>query len=174
MATRKTISGLKKGELKQQEISLRERVRDVLEDEGVVENRKQSFYAKKLGVSPPTIKDWIEMKKTPGGHNLGAICKEFGLNVEWLFYGRGEKKCEISRSVVGNGNTTAIGGNAHASSGSPGEINRRQYNSNAMLNQMEREFIEGMRRHGRLSDWAECFDILERAKLKQIKIPTER
>lgn len=67
-----------------------------------------------------------------------------------------------------------IGGNAHASTGGPGEINRRQYNSNAMLNQMEREFIEGMRRYGRLSDWAECFDILENAKLKQLKTPIER
>lgn len=88
------------------------------------------------------------------------VIKKSDRSIDWMVFG--DKVSNVSQSVTGDGNAAAAGGGASASVNHPGQVHHHSQN----LNQMEREFIEGMRRYGRISDWAECFSILEKAKVK--------
>jgi transcriptional regulator with XRE-family HTH domain len=42
----------------------------------------QSELARRLGVSQPTVSDWIAEKKRPSGDKVLALAKEMGISVE--------------------------------------------------------------------------------------------
>ena len=49
-----------------------------LTDSGI----SQSELARRLGVSQPTVSDWISGKKKPGGDKVLALAKELGIPAE--------------------------------------------------------------------------------------------
>lgn len=73
-----------------------ERLQQAIEDSGL----KKSAFAKKVGVSPPTVTDWISGEiKTISAPNAERVAAALSLNTKWLVSGKGPKHVD---QLIGN------------------------------------------------------------------------
>lgn len=69
-----------------------ERIVEVVRDAGVPEHKIRSTLAQVCGISPQAIKDWVEGKTKNIKHaHLVAICKKWGISLDWLISGKGQR-----------------------------------------------------------------------------------
>lgn len=71
---------------------MKERIKKIRKDEGLT----QKEFAKRLGIKQNTVATY-EMGRIGVSDNvIRSICREFGINEEWLRYGTGEMKKPIN------------------------------------------------------------------------------
>ncbi len=63
-----------------------------------VEKSQKNFGAK-IGLKPNSISDIETGKNTPTDQTIKAICREFGINEEWLRTGKGKMNIEDSEEI---------------------------------------------------------------------------
>lgn len=71
------------------------RLREALQEKWPGE-RMQAIWAAKLGVSAPTLSEWLNGIKMPGTEKLIEVCLALNVGVEWLATGKGDKIPQIS------------------------------------------------------------------------------
>ncbi len=57
----------------------------------------QQEFAKRLGVSRSGIASYESGEREPISAVISLICREFGINEDWLRYGKGQMKADVSR-----------------------------------------------------------------------------
>jgi transposase len=62
-------------------------------------DRQQAIWAKQLGVSAPTLSEWLNGLKMPGMEKFIEICLVLDVCVEWLATGKGDKKHKESQKI---------------------------------------------------------------------------
>lgn len=58
-------------------------------------DRMQAVWAKSLGISAPTLSEWLNAQKMPGTEKLIEICLLLNVSVEWMSAGKGAKRPQI-------------------------------------------------------------------------------
>ena len=58
----------------------------------------KSAFAKRINVSQPHVSRMCNGETQPSDRTLSDICREFGVNEEWLRYGTGRKQSKVSRN----------------------------------------------------------------------------
>ncbi len=69
-----------KGEIKQVEIKIEERLRELMKEEGLT----QVKLAAQIGVKQNTISAWLSKKKQPSIASLWRLADRFGVSVDFL------------------------------------------------------------------------------------------
>lgn len=86
---------------------MKDRIKQVRKDARLT----QVDFGKRLGVAGNTVTNYENGMREPSNAVITAICREFGVNENWLRYGKGEMYSEMSKaekasklvgSVLGN------------------------------------------------------------------------
>lgn len=73
--------------------SVTDRIFEVVTDEGVAKRSRRSTLARICGISPQAVRDWEEgATKNVRHEHIAAIAKEYGISIDWLITGQGERK----------------------------------------------------------------------------------
>jgi hypothetical protein len=59
--------------------------------------KSREAFARKVGVSSPALRRWLDGSSQPSRHNLIAAAHAAGVSVEWLATGRGRPRSSGSR-----------------------------------------------------------------------------
>lgn len=70
-----------------------ERISAVVKQSGLT----KSEFAKRINVSQPHVSRMCSGETQPSERTILDICREFGINEEWLRYGKGQMKADVSR-----------------------------------------------------------------------------
>ena len=70
-----------------------ERIKQIRKSLGL----KQSEFADKIGIKPNTVTSYETGLRVPSDTVILSICREFGVNEQWLRTGEGEMFVEMSR-----------------------------------------------------------------------------
>lgn len=73
---------------------MKERIREIRKEAGLT----QEAFAKRLGIKRNTVATYETTNKMPMDSILTSICREFGINEEWLKTGNGEMYTSSSNS----------------------------------------------------------------------------
>lgn len=71
---------------------MKERIKKIRKEEGLT----QKEFAKKIGVKQNTVATYEIGKIKASDSVIRSICREFGINEDWLKYGTGEMKKKVS------------------------------------------------------------------------------
>lgn len=64
------------------------RIKQIRKEHGLT----QTEFGNRIGISNPSVSTIESGKNSPSGQTIKAICREFGINEEWLRTGEGERK----------------------------------------------------------------------------------
>lgn len=67
--------------------TIADRINEILKIKGI----KKTEFAKRIGISDSSVSTMCSGKSKPSGQTITMICREFGVNPEWLRDGVGEK-----------------------------------------------------------------------------------
>ena len=67
--------------------TIADRINEILRVKGI----KKTELAKRIGISDSSVSTMCSGKSNPSGQTITMICREFGVNPEWLKNGVGEK-----------------------------------------------------------------------------------
>lgn len=70
-----------------------ERISAVVKESGLT----KSEFAKRIKVSQPHVSRMCSGETQPSERTILDICREFGINEEWLRYEKGRKEADVSR-----------------------------------------------------------------------------
>lgn len=66
--------------------TIADRINEILKIKGI----KKTEFAKRIGISDSSVSTMCSGKSKPSGQTITMICREFGVNPEWLRDGVGE------------------------------------------------------------------------------------
>ena len=75
---------------------MKDRIRKIRKEAGLTQEK----FAEILGLKRNTIATYETGKSEPMGNILKSICREFGINEEWLQTGKGEMKKPVDDEVA--------------------------------------------------------------------------
>lgn len=75
------------------------RLHDCMDDLGLPERGRQAYISQRFGVAQPTAKDYLDNKIMPGRPRMLKMATDFGVMLEWLSAGRGDKRRGASGQV---------------------------------------------------------------------------
>lgn len=77
-------------------MTLGERIKEVRKTVGLT----QLEFGEKIGIKGNTVTNYEADRREPQEVTLKAICDKFGINYEWLKYGKGEMVSEVDDDVL--------------------------------------------------------------------------
>ena len=80
-------------------MEITERIFALLEAQG----KKQSDFARSIGVRTATISDWKRKRATPASERLADIAAYLGVSIDYLCTGK-ESAASVNQNIVGDGN----------------------------------------------------------------------
>lgn len=72
-----------------------------------------SAVARRLGLTPPAVRAWT-LGSIPYHQHLGALCEEYGVNLQWLLTGEGSEEVGFSEPAKSLKESPASAGEAKA------------------------------------------------------------
>ena len=81
-------------------MEITERIFALLEAQG----KKQSDFARSIGVRTATISDWKRKRATPASERLADIAAYLGVSIDYLCTGKEYAAASVKQNIVGDGN----------------------------------------------------------------------